>query len=50
MNPELDKQYDAWLYFLFLFILKKINNENKNKKIYVRGCQANNKVYISKWS
>ena len=49
MNSELDKQYDAWLYFLFLFILKKINDENKNKnKIYVRRSQANNKVHLSK--
>ena len=50
MNSELDKQYDDWLYFfLFLFILKKLNYENKNK-IYVQSCQANNKAHLSKWS
>ena len=36
MNSELDKQYDVWIFFFVSFsIFKKINYENKNKKIYM---------------
>ena len=36
MNSELDKQYDAWLYFFVSFYFKENKNyENKNTKIYM---------------